>query len=86
MTPPLCTGTGCQGPPEPAPTFATPSSVTFNGPGNFPPPVAVTVRPKVAKCKKGDVKKKGKCVRKAKAKKKRAAKGKRASRGRRGQS
>ena len=38
VTEPLCTGTGCQGVPEPAPTFATPSSVTFNGVGNFPPP------------------------------------------------
>ena len=39
VTEPLCTGTGCQGPPEPAPTFATPASVTFAGVGNFPPPV-----------------------------------------------
>ena len=39
VTEPLCTGTGCQGVPEPAPTFATPSSVTFSGVGNFPPPV-----------------------------------------------
>ena len=39
VTAPLCTGTGCQGVPEPAPTFATPSSVTFGGVGNFPPPV-----------------------------------------------
>ena len=50
VTEPLCTGTGCQGPPEPAPTFATPASVTFNGVGNFPPPVeakaAVKPRPK----------------------------------------
>ena len=50
VTEPLCTGTGCQGPPEPAPTFATPASVTFNGVGNFPPPVetkaAAKPRPK----------------------------------------
>ena len=39
VTEPLYTGTGCQGPPEPAPTFATPASVTFAGVGNFPPPV-----------------------------------------------
>jgi hypothetical protein len=32
-----CTGTGCQGVPSAPPSFATPSSVTFNGPGNFPP-------------------------------------------------
>jgi hypothetical protein len=35
---PFCTGTGCQGPPEPAPIFATPASVTFTGVGNFSPP------------------------------------------------
>jgi hypothetical protein len=32
-----CTGTGCQGVPPGAPTFATPSSATFNGIGNFTP-------------------------------------------------
>jgi hypothetical protein len=36
--PPQCSGTACQGPPAPPPLFATPSSVTFNGVGNFPPP------------------------------------------------
>jgi hypothetical protein len=50
VTEPLCTGTGCQGLPEPAPTFATPASVTFAGVGNFPPPVetkaAVKSKPK----------------------------------------
>jgi hypothetical protein len=30
-----CTGTGCQGVPPAPPIFATPSSVTFNGVGNF---------------------------------------------------
>lgn len=30
-----CTGTGCQGVPPAQPIFATPSSVTFNGVGNF---------------------------------------------------
>jgi hypothetical protein len=35
---PACTGTGCQGLPSPPPTFATPSSVTFEGVGNFAPP------------------------------------------------
>lgn len=42
VTPPECTGTGCQGVPAQAPIFATPSSVTFNGVGNFtaPPTVA----------------------------------------------
>jgi hypothetical protein len=31
-----CTGTGCQGVPPAAPSFATPPSATFNGIGNFP--------------------------------------------------
>jgi hypothetical protein len=38
VTAPLCTGTGCQGVPAPPPVFVTPSSVTFSGVGNFPPP------------------------------------------------
>jgi NHL repeat len=41
---PLCTGGGCQGAPAPAPLFATPSSLTAAGVGNFPdgltPPAA----------------------------------------------
>jgi DNA-binding beta-propeller fold protein YncE len=32
---PVCSGTGCQGVPPAPPIFATPSSVTFNGVGNF---------------------------------------------------
>ncbi len=43
---PQCTGSGCQGVPAPPPTFATPSSVTFNGVGNFPPTTTVTVKAK----------------------------------------
>ncbi|MGH2911997.1 MAG: TolB family protein, partial [Solirubrobacteraceae bacterium] len=35
VAPPQCTGTGCQGAPAQAPIFATPSSATFNGVGNF---------------------------------------------------
>ena len=35
VTPPACTGSGCQGTPSPPPLFATPPSVTFNGVGNF---------------------------------------------------
>ena len=42
VTAAACTGTGCQGVPEPAPTFATPSSVTFNGVGNFAAPAEPT--------------------------------------------
>jgi hypothetical protein len=37
LSPPACTGTGCQGVPPAPPTFATPSSATFNGLGNYPP-------------------------------------------------
>ncbi len=39
VSPPACTGSGCQGVPAPPPTFATPPSVTFSGVGNFSPPV-----------------------------------------------
>jgi DNA-binding beta-propeller fold protein YncE len=35
-----CTGTGCQGVPPAPPIFATPSSATFNGVGNFETPSA----------------------------------------------
>lgn len=35
VTPPLCSGTGCQGVPSPPLVFATPASVTFAGVGNF---------------------------------------------------
>lgn len=37
ISPSACSGTGCQGVPSAAPIFATPSSVTFNGVGNFAP-------------------------------------------------
>ncbi len=37
VNPPQCVGTGCQGAPAAAPIFATPSSVTFAGVGNFVP-------------------------------------------------
>ncbi len=33
-----CAGSGCQGVPPAPPSFTTPSSATFNGSGNFPPP------------------------------------------------
>ena len=79
VTEPLCTGTGCQGPPEPAPTFATPASVTFAGVGNFPPPVETkaVVKPKARRrsakrCrKKGFVKRNGRCVKRARSRPKR---------------
>jgi hypothetical protein len=62
-----CEGDACQTPPPP-PTKRTPSSLTFNGPGNLiasPPPPKTTVVS--TKCKKGFVKKKGKCVKHKKA-------------------
>jgi hypothetical protein len=69
-----CSGTGCQGVAPAPPIFATPSSVTFNGVGNFEPPVSRTVvkakiKTKAVKCKKGYFKKKRRCVRKARIKK-----------------
>ncbi|HEY2140701.1 MAG TPA: hypothetical protein VGG98_01425 [Solirubrobacteraceae bacterium] len=45
-TPPSCSGTGCQGVPLTPPTFATPSSVTFSGTGNFLPRAPGVVKPK----------------------------------------
>jgi hypothetical protein len=39
-----CAGTGCQGVPLPPPTFATPSSATFDGVGNFTPASAPVVK------------------------------------------
>ncbi len=82
VAPPECTGTGCQGVPASAPIFATPASVTFAGVGNFPPPTAsapmAKPKSKVARCKKGYVKRKARCVRSPKAKK--SAKTKRSSR------
>ena len=41
VSPPACTGTGCQGVPAAAPIFATPASVTYAGVGNFSAPTPV---------------------------------------------
>jgi hypothetical protein len=71
--PPIaCSGTGCQGVPPAQPIFATPSSATFNGVGNFPPLPNGQVKPKhKPKPKKHRVRKKAKRKsRKATAKKK----------------
>ncbi len=57
---PRCTGTGCQGVPASPPIFATPSSVTFNGVGNFAAAVA-KAKPK-AKTKAKVRAKKRRCV------------------------
>ncbi len=62
-----CAGTGCQGVPPASPIFATPSSVTFNGVGNFEPApakVATKRKKQPVKCKRRSVAKHGKCVKK----------------------
>jgi hypothetical protein len=67
-----CTGSGCQGVPPAAPSFATPASVTFNGTGNFSPSSsiksttkALTRAQRLAKalkaCKKKPKKKRATC-------------------------
>jgi len=72
-----CEGTGCQGVPPTPPIFATPSSVTFNGIGNFPPPpppAVVKLKAKTVKCAKGKKRDKhNRCV-KVKTKRKKAKK------------
>jgi hypothetical protein len=70
-----CSGTGCQGAAPTSPAFAIPSTVTFSGGANFPPPSPAVAPKKVAKqkvkCRKGFVKnKKSKCVRKSRKKSK----------------
>jgi hypothetical protein len=80
-----CEGSGCQGVPPAPPIFATPSSATFSGAGNFPPPSPAVVKPKkTVKCSRGKKLSHGKCV-KAKSKRK-AKRAKRASNHRRGKS
>jgi hypothetical protein len=67
---PACTGTGCQGVPNPTPIFATPSSVTFEGVGNFATPAKETkAKPKAKKKPKKKKPKKKKVKKKSKAKK-----------------
>jgi hypothetical protein len=72
-----CTGTGCQGVPPAPPIFATPSSITFNGVGNFesgPAPAKPKPKSKAKskkkrpKCKRGQRRKHNRCV-KGKARK-----------------
>jgi hypothetical protein len=86
-TPSTCTGTGCQGVPGAPPIFATPSSVTFNGIGNFPAPVLVAPKKttKKVKCAKPRKLSKGRCV-KPKVKAKRKGKGKGKGKGKAGKS
>jgi hypothetical protein len=81
-----CTGTGCQGVPAAPPIFSTPSSTTFNGVGNFPPPTPVKkTAKKTVKCAKGKKLSKGRCV-KLKAKARRKAKRKAAPKRKAGKS
>jgi hypothetical protein len=60
IAPPACTGTGCQGLPGAAPIFATPSSVTFEGVGNFAAPTPVKAKQKPKKTQKKKAKRKAK--------------------------
>jgi hypothetical protein len=67
-----CTGTGCQGVPPAPPIFATPSSTTFNGVGNFAPPsrqAGVKPKSKAKRCGRGFVRKHDRCVRQKRHKK-----------------
>jgi hypothetical protein len=79
-----CSGTGCQGLPAATPPFATPSSVTFNGVGNFSslPPAVVKPTKKTVKCAKPKKLSHGKCIKTTK-KKTKTKKAKRASNDRR---
>jgi hypothetical protein len=67
-----CEGTSCQSQPA-EPLDATPTSLTFAGPGDvfseaLPP--RVVAKKTTDKCKRGYAKQKGKCVKKRKAKRK----------------
>ncbi|MGA7705656.1 MAG: hypothetical protein WB998_12260 [Solirubrobacteraceae bacterium] len=50
--PPQCTGTGCQGVAASPPVFATPSSVTYDGVGNFAAPSKLVIKKSKSKPKK----------------------------------
>ena len=80
-----CSGVGCVSPPGAQPVFTPPASVSFEGAGNFPPPVNVTTKPKPKKAKPKKAKKKKakvKAKKKVKVKaKKSVARGKRAALG-----
>jgi hypothetical protein len=79
-----CTGTGCQGVPPSPPIFATPSSVTFNGVGNFPPPpTGGQTAKKTIKCSRGKKLSHGKCIKPKHKKVKKAKRATRASNNRR---
>jgi hypothetical protein len=71
--PPACTGTGCQGVPGAPPIFATPSSVTFEGVGNFAEPSQMSGSASKAKQKKPLRKKKSRSKKKRRSKAMRSA-------------
>jgi hypothetical protein len=78
--PPECSGSGCQGLPGAPPIFATPSSVTFEGVGNFEAPAPTVVvkaksKSKAKACRKGFVKRKGRCVKRPKRRAKKSNRG-----------
>jgi hypothetical protein len=78
IAPPACSGTGCQGVPGAPPIFATPSSVTFEGVGNFATPKPESrakAKPKPAKHKAKSKKAKRKRRHKVKRKAKKSARG-----------
>ncbi len=79
--PPQCTGTGCQGLPSAPPVFSTPSSVTYNGVGNFAPEPKVATKTKNA-TKKTKKKVKVEKRRKAHKSRRKAGKAKKSARGR----
>jgi hypothetical protein len=71
---PACEGDECRGPGAVAPGLSVPSSVTFAGAGNVPPPIAAKPvvrakpKPKPVECRRGYAKKRGKCVKRKAAK------------------
>lgn len=70
-----CTGTDCQGVPPASPIFATPASVTAEGPGNPSMPAAVPAtksKPK-NRCAKGMKLDRGRCGRRKKSRKEKAS-------------
>ena len=71
--PAACTGSGCQGVPGAPPIFATPSSVTFEGVGNFAPSPPKSGPVSKTKQKKPSHKKKQKKKQKKKSKSKESA-------------
>jgi hypothetical protein len=83
LTPPACTGTGCQGVPPSPPIFATPSSVTFAGVGNFAPAPKATVKKKTVKKKTIKKTKTKKAKQKPKAKTKHTKRAKKSNSSRR---